>query len=143
MTEAFEGIDEFCRDYSRDPGSSPDTAEDWVFMMKPEDWSAVRVAWNDRPPRWREGCAYILGLGPVPESLPFLITALNDDDLGVATEGAIGYSAMVLENGLLPTVTQATQRRLEKVVALKGAQHLKEVIELLDAYKRQGGEAGV
>ena len=143
MSEAFDGVDEFCNDYSRDPGSSPDTAEDWVFMMKSEDWSAIRVAWSERPPRWREGCAYILGLGPAPEALPFLITALNDDDLGVATEGAIGYSAMVLESGLLPTVTHETKTRLEQIVALKGARYLNEVLELLEAYKRQAGVADV
>jgi hypothetical protein len=44
---------------------TPDEAFDWVFMLKPGDWPLLEDLWNARSPKWREGCAYILGSGPV------------------------------------------------------------------------------
>jgi hypothetical protein len=142
MGEAFDGVDDFCRAYAADPGTSPDAAHDCIHMMHSDDWAALRRAWADRSSQWREGCAYVLGTGPVVECLPILANALADDALGVATEAAIGYAALVLEHGLASTVSEQTRQRLAQIVAVAGSTHLDEVAELLEALDHPSGRGG-
>jgi hypothetical protein len=58
--EAFDGIDEYCWACVSEDGDAPDAALDCVWMMREDDWAALRSVWSERPAPWREGCAYIL-----------------------------------------------------------------------------------
>jgi HEAT repeat protein len=133
MTEGFSTVDKFCWAYTADCGVSPDTAQDSIHMMRPEDWTALRAAWATRPPKWREACAYVLGLGPAKECLPLLASALSDAHPEVAAEAAAGYAALIMDDGALSIVTPEVRERLEAVLAADRSKELDQVAELLQA----------
>ena len=93
-SEAFRWLDA----HMAEALECPDEAFDRVFMLREEDWPRLEAAWERRPPAWREGCAYVLGAGPVAPSQRLLRLALTDPDSGVATQAACSLCAQMLEH---------------------------------------------
>ena len=99
MSLRFEALDEYFWGVNNDPDSeAPDEAFDWIFMMKPEDWSLLQSAWQERPPGWRQECAYVLGHGPIKECRPFLEMAIFDLEFEVATQAAESLAGLLLDS---------------------------------------------
>lgn len=67
---------------------APDEAFDWVFMLKDSDWSLLEGLYNDKPPLWREACAYIFVNGPIKESKNILVKALSDSHRSVREQAS-------------------------------------------------------
>jgi hypothetical protein len=111
--------------------SSPDEAFDWIYMMTKQDWILLEAAWDHRPENWQESCAYILGFGPVPESLFLLEKALFSDSLDVALEAACSISQQRLENGEDVFIDERIIKRLRCLVSATEGKHLEEVVQLL------------
>jgi hypothetical protein len=76
---------------------APDEAFDWVFMLRPGDWTLLERVWPNRPTEWREACAYVLE-GPVKSSQRILRLALADADDAVAMQAAASICAQVLDH---------------------------------------------
>jgi HEAT repeat protein len=132
-TGAFEYLNEYF--FLSAEESSPDEAFDWIFMMHEEDWHLLTEAWQNRPPEWRESCAYILGEGLVEESLPLLRQALFDENFDVATQAACAIASQRLnldeEAPAIPTLDDEIISQLRKLVTLADGKYMEEVIELL------------
>ncbi len=115
--------------------SSPDTAFNWIFMMHEEDWHLLTEAWQNRPPKWRESCAYILGEGPVEKSLPLLRQALFDENSDVAIQTAYAMASQRLDVDedapVIPILDDEIISQLWKLVTLTDGKYMEEVIELL------------
>jgi len=99
---------------------SPDEAFDWVFMLKPGDWSILEAIWNRRPAPWREACTYIVGEGPVIPSQNLLRLALADENEAVAVQAATSLCGQMLEHpeqvplnaSIVPRLRELRQRNL-------------------------------
>ncbi len=76
---------------------APDPAFDWVFMMKPHDWTLVDSVWADRSALWREAFSYIVIDGPINESRRMLLRAVRDSDDAIAQQAAISLCHQFVE----------------------------------------------
>lgn len=128
-TAAFEWLDEFFAEEGAE--EAPDEAFDWICMTTPADWVLLEQVWADRSPAWREACAYILGQGPMPESLPLLRRALFDVDLEVAREAARSLAQQRLSLGAELALDDPVVSRLRELVEGSRDQHLEEVVAVL------------
>lgn len=115
---------------------SPDEAFDRVFMLREDDWPLLEAAWERRPPAWREGCAYVLGAGPVAPSQRLLRRALADPDAGVATQAAFSLCAQMLEEPDEAPFDPAVLPRLREFQRANPHAKLDDVEELLRRYAR-------
>ncbi len=95
-TDAFDYLNEYF--YRSSGESSPDGAIDYIFMMHEKDWELLEKAWKERPPEWRENCAYILGCGSITECMPMLLElALFDENIDVAKQAVASISGLLIE----------------------------------------------
>jgi hypothetical protein len=78
--------------------SSPDEAMDYIFMMHKKDWELLEKAWKERPPEWRENCAYILGFGFMADCMPMLLDkALFDENFDVAEHAVASIAWQLID----------------------------------------------
>lgn len=133
-TGAFEYLNEYF--FLPAEGNSPDGAFDWIWMMHDEDWYLLTEAWPNRPPEWRESCAYILGEGSVENSLPLLRQALFDENIDVALQAAVSIASQRLdrdeEDPEIPDLEDEIVSRLRDIVVIFGGKHMEEVIAFLE-----------
>ncbi len=106
-------------------------------MMHDDDWRLLEQAWHERPAVWRESCSYILGEGPVPESLPLLRKALFDDSLDVATQAACSFAGQRLNHNKLVELDDQIVSRLRELVVQSEGRHMEEVVEVLQSVEHQ------
>jgi hypothetical protein len=128
--EAFTWLDEYFTLSWED--FSPDEALDWIYMMPDHDWILLEVAWHHRSSNWQESRVYILGQGPVPESLSLLQKALFSENLAVAIEAACWFSQQCLEHGEDVSIDERMITRLRVLVDIAKTNHLEEVVHLLE-----------
>jgi HEAT repeat protein len=126
--KAFHQLDDL---FGLGPEAALDEAFDWIFMSQAADWELLKAAWSSRSPAWREACAYVLGSGPVPESLELLRYAVFDEDDDVAAEAACSYAGQWLQHGAAVPLHGPLLERLREILEAEGHQHLEEVCELL------------
>jgi hypothetical protein len=135
MADAFKALDEYFWQVEAKPDAhAPDSAHDWIFMMRVDDWAALEDAWNARPPGWRAECAYILGYGPIGPCLAHLAKAIFDADDTVAREAADSYAAQVLEAEEPVSVPGSIRRRLQEVLHRSVGEHMDQVQRLLEQF---------
>jgi hypothetical protein len=127
--EAFDWLDAYFAIPEEE--TSPDEAFDWIYMMHGRDWELLEEAWGTRPDRWRESCAYILGEGPVPESIPLLTTALFDKSEAVTVQAACSYAQQRLYHGAVVPLDDRIVERLRAAVEKAGGKNVEEVVEVL------------
>ncbi len=95
-TDAFDYLNEYF--YLSVVESSPDGAIDYIFMMHEKDWELLEKAWKERPPEWRENCAYILGCGSIRDCMSMLLDkALFDENLDVAEQAVASIAGLLIE----------------------------------------------
>jgi hypothetical protein len=134
-TAAFDWLDSFFAT----PQDSPDEAFDWIYAMEPDDWECLEKAWPDRPSEWRESCAFVLGEGPVPESLPVLRIALFDEELSVSTQAAASYAGQRLNYDEEVPLDADVIDRLRELVET-GEPGLDIVVEVLETLVCEGDD---
>lgn len=117
---------------------APDEAFDWIFMLAEDDWRLFESIWSERPAEWREGCAYIVGAGPVAPSQRLLRLALADTNDRVATQAAVSLCAQMLEHPDEATIDATLLPRLNELRSRDPRRHMEEVDEIL----RRHGVAG-
>src|SRR5689334_10928352 len=127
--EAFNWLDAYFA--SAPDETSPDEAFDWIYMMHEKDWKLLEGAWENRSSDWRESCAYILGEGPVPESIPVLQKALFVESQAVALEAACSYSQQRLNHGEEVAIDGKIVDKLRQMVEIEQGKHMEEVVKLL------------
>lgn len=115
MGEAFDFLDEYFWSVNDDPASeAPDEAFDWIFMMKPDDWNSLESVMEQRPPGWREECAYVLGEGPIDRCKPLLERVVWDLEFDVARQAAESLAALMLgQEALVLLLESSLRERLE------------------------------
>jgi hypothetical protein len=112
---------------------APDEAFDWVFMLRPEDWLLLEKIWPDRPPEWREACAYVVE-GPVMASQQLLRLALADPNDTVATQAAVSICSQVLDHPEKISFDLTLLPRLRELRARHPRRGMEEVEEVLRRY---------
>jgi len=77
-------------------------------------------------------CAYILGQGPVPESILLLQRALFSENPEVAVGAACSFSYQRLEHGEDVSIDERIIKRLRFLLKTTGGINIEEVVRLLE-----------
>jgi hypothetical protein len=67
----------------------PDTAIDYVYMLKPKDWQKLGDDWDNHSNSWKEGIAYLAGFIPLKETSIILLKAFYENESLIKTQALI------------------------------------------------------
>jgi hypothetical protein len=115
---------------------SPDEAVDVIFMLTESDWEQLEAAWEQRPSKWREALAYLLGEGPITKGQLLLRRALFDTDSKVADEAARSFCehctrSIEEENDETVEIDPEIIARLKAIVEQNPEENWEDVTDLL------------